>query len=350
MRGSLNDGDSTAARLAALRGSRWIWRSLLLWLAILTLTLRPTMAHGQTIAPTLNSVNDQTQVPVEGAGHDYQHLLNETVNFSNGSVAFDINFPIPTGRGISLPYALSYNSGTVDSLNSLDGVTPKWNDNSMFPTNTQGWDYKGIPTATVQVFSLNVPTGPPGATLIPCNYQAGMTFTDPSGVQHNLNTAAFASAYSAQGDISTCGLAQVTLPRGGDGQVAATIWPGTPSDYMTGTVFHSGPFIVEDKSGTIYGFTSRFASNTSGGNLKEVPDWMEDRNGNVIYLGGSTGGARCGPTRSVALALLGTEVHSRLGIRHIRQTGERPHRTTTYRSKIRPQSTVSFARGFLRVL
>jgi len=320
MRDSFVRAHLAKACLPLVNGPRLAWGPAFGWLTILAFVFSPTVAHCQTIAPLLNSVNDQTQTPVEGAGHDYQHLLNETVNFSNGSVSFDINFPIPKGRGITLPYALSYNSGTVNSLNSLDGVTPKWNDNSMFPNN-QGWTYKGIPTASVQVFSLNMPTGPPGATLIPCNYQAGMTFTDPSGVQHNLNTAAFASAYNAQGDLSTCGLTQVVLPPGGDGQVAATIWPGTPSDYMTGTDWHSGPFIVEDKNGTIYAFTSQFASSPSSPNLtNEVPDWMEDRNGNIIELSPNAAAGvgtawsdtlgRLGPTWSGSTLTIGNQTYT----------------------------------------
>jgi len=212
-------------------------------------------------------------------------MLNETVNYSNGSVSFDISFPVPSGRGISVPYIWNYNSGSVNTLNSVDGATPVWNYGPAY--NTQGWNLnKGIPQASVQVFSLTPPTGPPGMTLAPCNYQSGMTFTDSSGVQHNLNTAAFAAEYIGQGYLSTCGTAQVVLPPGGDGQVAATIWPQTASNDLYSGNPYSGPFIVEDKNGTIYTFAQ---SATSPGNVNGPVSSMEDKNGNVISFPGANG-------------------------------------------------------------
>lgn len=256
-------------------------------LVLLALGLAVSSVHCIAQVPMLNSVNDQTQTPIPGSGHDYQHMLNETVNYANGSVNFDITFPTPKGRGISLPYAWSYNSGTVNTLNSVDGNTPYWNYGPAY--DNDGWNTsKGIPQASVQVFTQTPPTGPPGFTLLPCNYQSGMTFTDTSGVQHNLNTAAFAAQETIQGNyISTCGDAQVVLPPGGDGQVAATIWPSTASNDLPGSPT-TGPFIIEDKDGTIYTFLWS-ASEGSGSNTHGYMQSIEDRNGNYIGFPGQNG-------------------------------------------------------------
>jgi hypothetical protein len=118
----------------------------------LGLALSAGSAHGQ--APQLNSVSNQTQTPIPGAGHDYQHLLGETVNFSNGSVSFKISFPTAQGRGITLPYAWSYNSGAVNPMDAgPNGNTPTWDYSlaHMWPVR-DGWNTaEGMPMATVQV-------------------------------------------------------------------------------------------------------------------------------------------------------------------------------------------------------
>src|SRR5258707_13919637 len=46
--------------------------------------------------PTEQMVNDEVATPMPG-GHDYQHITSETVNPSNGSVGFRIQYPMPPG-------------------------------------------------------------------------------------------------------------------------------------------------------------------------------------------------------------------------------------------------------------
>jgi len=46
----------------------------------------------------ISSVNNTTSTPVPGSGHDYVHMLNETVNPSNGSLSLRIQVPMPKGR------------------------------------------------------------------------------------------------------------------------------------------------------------------------------------------------------------------------------------------------------------
>jgi hypothetical protein len=112
------------------------------------------IAIAQTGAPAFNDVSNQTQMPIPGAGHDYQHLLGETVNLANGSVSFKISFPVTPSRGITLPYAWTYNSSSVSPLNMIDGNQPVWDDRiyQSGPT-TDGWNtMDGIPYASLAVW------------------------------------------------------------------------------------------------------------------------------------------------------------------------------------------------------
>src|SRR5260370_25888333 len=64
------------------------------------------------------NVNDVTSTPIPGAGHDYIHLLSETVNPANGSVSLRIQLPMAKGRGIQVPFYVGYDSNSVSFLGS----------------------------------------------------------------------------------------------------------------------------------------------------------------------------------------------------------------------------------------
>lgn len=260
-------------------------------LALLTIAsvLYP-IAQAQN-APLLSSVNDQTRTPVQGEGHDYQKMLGETIDYSNGSLTFKISFPTPSGRGISLPYAWTYSSSAVNTLDSTDGNTPAWNLEYQHPwPQKDGWNIaEGIPKANVQVFSVTPPSGPPGQNLVACNMQSGMTFTDGGGVQHNLYTGAQVdSVDNVQNDFSICQGAQTILPPGGDGEVAATIYPQAAANMM-GSQPMTGYFLIEDKNGTVYTFDDSASPGSSP--VTAYVTEMEDKNGNYIYFPGPNGAA-----------------------------------------------------------
>ena len=65
---------------------------------ILALLLFALFASSSARAQITN-VDDTTSTPSPGAGHDYIHLLSETVNPANGSVSLRIEVPMPKGRG-----------------------------------------------------------------------------------------------------------------------------------------------------------------------------------------------------------------------------------------------------------
>ena len=242
-------------------------------------------------AALVTSVNDQTQAPIPGAGHNYQHLLGETVNYSNGSVNLKISFPVRKGRGITLPLKLTYNSGSVNQVDTLafSGNTPAWDDPISDP-GPHGWD-SGFPVrATVQLFSVNQPpNGNTQATYIPCNYQTGMTFTDMDGVTHDLYV--FAQQPASQppatipaNQVYACTTA-FTQPPTGDGQVVATINPAQAAVNLasSNSTFSSVPFTVMDKNGTTYSFQPTTMYPTGSGGYF-IPTSISDRNGNQINV------------------------------------------------------------------
>jgi RHS repeat-associated protein len=237
-------------------------------------------------APDLSSVNDQTQTPTPGTGHDYQHLLNETVNFSNSSISFKISFPVAKARGINLPYDWSYNSPGVNPLNVLDGNQPVWDDYILQSgPGYDGWNtYSGIPYAAVSVFNQTPPPNQHVMMFAGCNIQTGMTFTDTSGTMHNLNTATEASAQNGEAYTQTCPNGSY-FDANGDGQVTAKPDPNTGTEHLYNTSEPvSGSFVVTDKNGTNYTFPGGATPTTA-----QYPLWpiqIEDRNGNVISLGG----------------------------------------------------------------
>jgi YD repeat-containing protein len=281
---------------------------LFLFIALSGLGLLPP-AHDANAqgAPAFNDVSNQTQTPIPGSGHDYQHLLGETVNFSNGSVSFKISFPVAPSRGITLPYAWSYTSSGVNPLNMINGNQPAW-DYSAAQSGPiiDGWNtWEGIPWASLAVWSFAPPNNR-YQTFAACNYQSGMTFTDSSGVMHNLNTAAQATSSTVSGLIQTCGTQQY-VPPNGDGQVAAIPDPDTSVTYLAGTAPQSGGFVVMDKSGTVYSFGNGAVPQNGAATLYSV--LIEDKNGNKIVVPGSGGSlytdtsGRPGPTVTSSGAL-----------------------------------------------
>lgn len=230
-------------------------------------------------APDFNSVGNQTEMPVPGAGHDYQRLLGETVNFGTGSVSFKISFPVPKSRGLTMPYNWTYNSASANPLNMIAGPQPysSWDNYGVQSQLTvDGWNTKdGIPWASVSVWNFTPPGNGIQVTPAGCNIQSGMTFTGMDGVMHNLNVVAMATTSTT--GTQTCGN-QVSGPNG-DSQVVAVLDPNTANTYLEGASPTSGSFVVEDKSGTLYWIQGGIGPQNRSGTL---PVSVEDRNGNLI--------------------------------------------------------------------
>jgi len=64
----------------------------------------------------VTNVTNDTSTPVEGAGHNYIGILNETVNPATGSVSLRIQVPVPKSRAITIPFSFAYDSNSVRHL------------------------------------------------------------------------------------------------------------------------------------------------------------------------------------------------------------------------------------------
>src|SRR5713226_1206773 len=73
--------------------------------------------------------------PVAGSGHDYMHMLNETVNPRDGSLSMRIHVNPPRGRLLSLPFAFAYDSNGAHFANAWPGYPPEWFTNTTFLSN-----------------------------------------------------------------------------------------------------------------------------------------------------------------------------------------------------------------------
>src|SRR5690348_2053762 len=61
----------------------------------------------------ITTVTAEQAPPVKGAGHDYIRLMNETVSPAMGAVNIHIDFAVPPGRDITVPFALDFDSNSA---------------------------------------------------------------------------------------------------------------------------------------------------------------------------------------------------------------------------------------------
>lgn len=172
----------------------------------------------------LGPVNGVTATPIPGVGHDYLTDLVDTVNPADGSLSIRINTPVPSGRGIKIPFSFNYDS---------NGVWQPYNESSLpeayvassYPRflSTGGWTY-GLPRLDTTQVTLPAPR---------CTYFTNFVFSDVTGARH-LNTG----AYNMSPDCSQ----YLTQSGHGDDQFSA---------YMdTSTLF----LHASDAAGTAYTF------------------------------------------------------------------------------------------------
>src|SRR5258708_4939521 len=88
-----------------------------------------------TASGQITNVTGDQAPPVEGAGHDYIQMLNETVNPATGFVSLRVSVPAPPGRGLTIPFAFGYNSNAA-----LHFTPNSWKNNSGY-VGQQGWSY-----------------------------------------------------------------------------------------------------------------------------------------------------------------------------------------------------------------
>src|SRR6267142_2035281 len=232
------------------------------WAIAFVLSLTISVACAQ-----ITNVDNTTSTPIPGAGHDYIHLLSETVNPANGSVSLRIQVPMPKGRGITLPFSFAYDSNGTHHL--APGVPGQvlWLSNAGY-LSQGGWSY-GVPITSFANWSITAGSYP---NYYICNTYSDYLFGDPAGGRHALGLG---TQISSSSDPCSSG------PRsGGDAQVRASLPPAPSQAAVPVTVFAG--------DGTVYNFPTTWhnvcnTSNTSCG-LFVLPLSIEDRSGNILAV------------------------------------------------------------------
>ncbi|MGH9396157.1 MAG: hypothetical protein ACRD18_04830 [Terriglobia bacterium] len=131
-----------------------------------------------------NVTNDQS-TPIPGAGHDYIHMLTETVNPANGSVSLRIQAPVPKGRGLTLPFAFAYDSNGVNHAVSTAPGEVAWTSDVSY-LSQGGWAYS-VPLVSEGEETRTAPNRPDDPWT--CQFFTDFVFQDPNGGRHALNLA-----------------------------------------------------------------------------------------------------------------------------------------------------------------
>lgn len=255
------------------------------------------------------NLGDAVQHPVPGAGHDYIHGLNETVNPANGSLNIKIDLPTLPSRGLTLPFAITYNSGEVFSALPLQYATGGgWISAGQLSSRSSagyGWS-DTLPYATASAITAYVYSAPPSSTagygaVGTCPVSMFYNFYDSAGVSHMLGLAAIGTETPLSGLQPQQGCNQATLSTtlsqpyyasqqsGGDDQVSGSMaYNCTGNNNSTITACEDGTpsFSVVDDNSNVYYFAgnSFYIPPTGGFSATEImfPSTIEDRNGNII--------------------------------------------------------------------
>ena len=228
--------------------------------------------------------------PTPGA-HDYIKMLSETVNPADGTVNLKIKLPDPMGRGISLPFSITYNSGSEYYLSSYQ---PGYLGTFLLQSPSYGGWGNSLPFVSFGVTSITYPySGSPGSPSGTCYFSTGYSFHDSSGGAHDVGLSATSPPPSTYADCTNMGSNIPSfLPQnyGEDSQVYAA-FTGLCSNggfSYSCTPYGQPPLEVFDAQGSIYSFPSSAVTYSTGSGPSVVtwPTSIEDRNGNIIQING----------------------------------------------------------------
>lgn len=237
----------------------------------------------------ITSVTADQAPPIAHAGHDYIKLFNETVAPASGAVDIHIDFGVPPGRGITVPFGISYNSNSARHSGVLDNVGY---------LSQGGWQY-GVPMLQYSTSVLPI-LGTPGNGIVGwCDTVSHYMFTDMEGTTHPLGINQSPESWQFCSGLSW----PAPKVQSTDGVLTATT---TPMGSAVGPNPVSPPVTVFDHDGQMYYFSNgnghlhtanKYYSFTvdgtthtgtgGNGNLavpNGFPDFIEDRNGNKVIF------------------------------------------------------------------
>jgi len=224
------------------------------------------------------NVTDDQSAPIPGVGHNYIHMLSETVDPANGSVSVHINIPVPKSRGFTLPFGFVYNSNGVTYPSGNVNGSQEWFHN------LGGWA-NTLPGLNAQKLSYFDSSGNE------CDYWTDFMFTDPSGGGHALGLLVWDTNYPSNCQ-NTAG-APTQYLTGGDSQYQAQ--GGTSTSQLFAD--------VADANGTVYEFNNVYLPalvpelpvkvvGRDGNNVETFPSGgVTDTSGRQVLTFGSSGGA-----------------------------------------------------------
>lgn len=195
-------------------------------------------------------------------------MLSETVNPANGSVSLRIQVPTAKARGITLPFSFNYDSNGVNHI--VGGFQPA-PQSDLTVVSQGGWSY-GLPLLQGVLWNSTTPGG------VTCYFNSGYTFQDPAGARHNLGLGT--TTYSSGGNQGTY-LCSTPIINGGDQQYLASLVTTETAGNLTPSV------LVSDSHGTVYHFTNPGFQNDSSIGYSQLPDYIEDSNGNQMLFSSS---------------------------------------------------------------
>jgi len=189
-------------------------------------------------------------VPIPGAGHDYVRDLAETVNPATGAVNIRVRIPLPSGRGLNLPFGVSYDSSGLHVIGGARG--PQW---------TWPWG-GGIIGSGLSLERLSTKYG---NNL--CYYYAGYVFKTTDGVTNALGLM------KPLNPTQCPGLKSVLT--GGNNIVRADVTGIPRIATADGTTYTFGtPTTVEDRNGNVMSFgdngTTETATDTLGRSVYSI--------------------------------------------------------------------------------
>jgi RHS repeat-associated protein len=275
---------------------------MMFWCAALIVSFQP-YAGGQSLISSTNVVY-APQLPTPGVGHDYIHMVNETVNPADGNVSLSINIPVSSGRGLTIPFSIVYSSSNFGVMQRIQqnpyNGSSNGSGNSSF-LSSAGWNYTLPMLSYVMAYRqygsvTNDTGGAPGY----CPYASNYVFQAPGSAQRHqlgLSNVYAGLALPAPGTGGNgVGGDQCYGNNSGSGLIANLWGVDQNGQYLGSMPSNLDPretpsVTVSDADGTIYTFAGATSSSPAPWYLNGAPNsqvsfptFIEDRNGNEFQV------------------------------------------------------------------